>query len=618
MKKFYSLLSIISIGALTVFGQVSTSPVHKSKVQQSSSSIHQLPKITQSNPSARFGNPQNQTAAIIWSDDFSVPANWVISNDVGNTDDWIIGLTPPSGVYFINPIASTSAANGFALYDSDLMCSGNQIGNLTTANAINCTGHPQVRVRFEEYYRRYIDSTYMYVSTDNVNWTLFEVNAPLAVNAFVAANPTSVSIDISSVAGNQATVYLRFTFYSPSTLGNGAGCAYSWMIDDVIVEDIPADDVAMVPAITGEYTATPLTQAQAINLEGRVVNPGLNVETNVGFDVFVLQYDYNIGDYVLLTNSTSNAQATLNPGDTTSILSAGTFVPTDTGVYAFAYLSHMDNTDLDSLNDFSSSLAVISDTIYARDNGYIYGGDPDQYISWTAGGNGSFAMQFEAVTDVTITSVSTIFAAHAIGDQLTASIYSITGGLPDVQLGLSATLTATDLDTGGVFMSFAIDPPVTMGPGLFAVSIDQLTTDPIHFWMYDNVYTPGTTFFGSPGAWALLDTVSASGSAIFPRPVMVIRPNLDMSVGVNSIKSMSQVEVYPNPSQGKLYVMNSGSKADMTIEVINNVGQIVYTNKFNQMSNAVVDLSNQPSGVYTVKVKSDKEITTKSVVLTTK
>jgi hypothetical protein len=97
-----------------------------------------------------------------------------------------------------------------------------------------------------------------------------------------------------------------------------------------------------------------------------------------------------------------------------------------------------------------------------------------------------------------------------------------------------------------------------------------------------------------------------------------MRPNLDFSSGVNSIKNVSQIDVYPNPSQGKLFVMNNGSKADMSIDVINNVGQVVYTNKFSQMSNAVIDLGSQPSGVYTVRIKSDKEITTKSVVISNK
>jgi hypothetical protein len=62
-------------------------------------------------------------------------------------------------------------------------------------------------------------------------------------------------------------------------------------------------------------------------------------------------------------------------------------------------------------------------------------------------------------------------------------------------------------------------------------------------------------------------------------------------------------------------VHNSGQKENMTITVLNNVGQVVYSKTFDQMTTAVIDLSSQSAGVYSVQVKSDKEVTTKSVVI---
>ncbi len=182
------------------------------------------------------GTTTVHTGAVIFSDDFSTPANWTISNQAGNTDDWTIGTAGPAGTYAIPAIASTSAANGFALFDSDLLCSGNQIADLTTATSFNCTGHPSVELSFEENYRRFDDSTYVLVSNDNVNWTIFPVNATFTNNVS-AVNPTTVTVDISSVASNQATVWVRFEFYSPSSIGTAPGCGYSWMVDDVSVFD---------------------------------------------------------------------------------------------------------------------------------------------------------------------------------------------------------------------------------------------------------------------------------------------------------------------------------------------------------------------------------------------
>src|ERR1043165_6380325 len=131
MKKLYSLFSVLLAGSIAVLGQVASGPVKKNHIVPASE--QKVPKFNRLS-SARHANPNNQTQSIIWSDDFSNASNWVISNDVGSTDDWVIGTNGPSGAYMIPAITSTTAANGFALYDSDLMCSGNQIGNLTTAN----------------------------------------------------------------------------------------------------------------------------------------------------------------------------------------------------------------------------------------------------------------------------------------------------------------------------------------------------------------------------------------------------------------------------------------------------------------------------------------------------
>ena len=61
----------------------------------------------------------------IWSDDFSSPSKWVISKDPSTTDNWIIGTTPP--LHTLDRIKSTTASNGFALFDSDKLCTKRQI-----------------------------------------------------------------------------------------------------------------------------------------------------------------------------------------------------------------------------------------------------------------------------------------------------------------------------------------------------------------------------------------------------------------------------------------------------------------------------------------------------------
>ena len=97
-----------------------------------------------------------------------------------------------------------------------------------------------------------------------------------------------------------------------------------------------------------------------------------------------------------------------------------------------------------------------------------------------------------------------------------------------------------------------------------------------------------------------------------------IRPNLDIDDAVPQNELAKGISVYPNPTNGKLFIHNSGQKENMTITVLNSVGQVVYSNSFDQMTTASIDLSSQSSGVYSVQVKSEKEVTTKSIVISNK
>jgi uncharacterized repeat protein (TIGR01451 family) len=88
---------------------------------------------------------------------------------------------------------------------------------------------------------------------------------------------------------------------------------------------------------------------------------------------------------------------------------------------------------------------------------------------------------------------------------------------------------------------------------------------------------------------------------------------------ITGIKSSSsnndEWNVYPNPSMGVLYIVNSSSvKEASQIQVINSIGQTVLEETIiNNYKN--VDLSKLNNGVYFVKIVSDKQSTIKRVLL---
>ena len=99
----------------------------------------------------------------------------------------------------------------------------------------------------------------------------------------------------------------------------------------------------------------------------------------------------------------------------------------------------------------------------------------------------------------------------------------------------------------------------------------------------------------------------------------VLRPNIAIPVGVSEINLNSNMSIYPNPSNGRVYIHNGNANAaDFTINVFNSIGEVVYTGAYNNRVNAVVDLSDKSNGVYTIQMKSTEEVITQSVVISNK
>ena len=203
----------------------------------------------------------NSTRAIIWTDDFSVASNWTIGNSAGNTQDWVIGTAAPVGTYSsgMGTISSPTAANGFALYDSDAIgvptnSVGDQDAFVRTTNSINLTGHSLVKVKFYQSYRKYNSQTFVGVKVGANAWVEIEVNDNMSANDMVEGFK---EVDISAIAGGQSNVKIQFRYYGEWD--------YAWMVDDVSVEDAFVNDAATQFVFTlGELPVGQSNQVSAL------------------------------------------------------------------------------------------------------------------------------------------------------------------------------------------------------------------------------------------------------------------------------------------------------------------------------------------------------------------
>lgn len=305
----------------------------------------------------------------IWSDDFSDPSHWTFGTLNSTAHNWVIGTGGPSGDYAIDTIMSTTASNGFALFDSDVMC-GPDNGYVAIASSVDLSEVPHVQLQFEQFYRRFQGQTWVDVSADNVSWTSIEVNSQLTTGAYTA-NPAITSVDISAVAGNQATVWFRFRY-----TGN---CDYAWMVDDVALVEQPANEISLVSASTTTwdfdtaesfdsvyYSNFPVTELRPLAVNLTVFNAGYLPAENV------LAHITTSDGY----DESSNL-GTIAPGDTVTWFGP-LWTPTGSnGQHDIQFRVQADAADLDTTDNVIdrgvgvNGQMVNEDKFLARDNGAL-------------------------------------------------------------------------------------------------------------------------------------------------------------------------------------------------------------------------------------------------------
>jgi hypothetical protein len=115
------------------------------------------------------------------------------------------------------------------------------------------------------------------------------------------------------------------------------------------------------------------------------------------------------------------------------------------------------------------------------------------------------------------------------------------------------------------------------------------------------------TYFVIISTWAPPQTVD-----------YLLNMSWESSSGVENGDLTNTLSVYPNPTSGKFNVSISNTEAtDMTLELVNISGQVVYRNevKAAYSYNEEIDASQFAKGVYYLKVNNGKEVKVEKVVV---
>lgn len=614
MKKIYSF-ALVMLGCVVASAQSNIAPAAR--------------KVQYQEFQNRNNGPVSADRDIIWQDDFSVPDNWVIAHDGTFDSDFEIGTGLVSaGQYGTPAIESTTAANGYAMYNSDGFNNSAGVAyeqpHITTAAPIDLSAYPNVILEFETQYRRFTDEqTWLVISTDGTFPVLDDPAMDISgmpgvyrvwedgelTQSVSPGNPTVRSFNISDIAGGASQVWVRFQFTGI--------WGYAWYIDDVQIYEQYQHDAKIFNAYvsstgTGEeYARIPQNQLPAdMNIGCFVKNLGYEAMTNVTVSI---DMDGSVSTY---------SQAELLPGDT-MLVDDFVAAATALGLHNVNYTVTSDQTATEGDASNNASLRYYEVTaptgIYSMDGIGVHPVGSEVYTSL---GTNSFTDNADEIMCMTYYELKE--AANLISVRVELTSTTVAGGdiliqvhdtldifsdVVDNALGYSEQYTLTEADVAAGFVNIPLVDPLSLDPNGYYVSAALFSNGNANdIRIIDDLTVP------QPGGASLI-YLPSDGVVYSNGNAFAIQLNFDPSSSVEEtvVASLEGVNIYPNPVANGIITIATNQRENFTVEVFDSVGALVESKRFNM--NTTVDVSALAKGVYTVRVNSGSASTTQLVTV---
>lgn len=594
MKKVYlSFFGVLAFGLVGVAQKNTAKPLNTKKF---------APLELKAKP----GVVTPEKGITIWQNDFSNAAQWTTSNDPQGTPahtagDWTITTNANSiPVGALAPAGHTTAANGFALIDSDgAGANALQNASIVFNQNIDLSAEANVLLKFEQSHRRYAETTYVLWSTDGgATWNEVEVNGDMAVNTNTS-NPEVLQVNLSNEIGGQDSVRIGFKY-----TGN---YDWFWAIDDVKITTPDDHDVALSGLYWGStgawgarlpYYQIPTAQVTAIDFSGVIANNGL-LNQNATFGVQAGAYVGSSAPTLIpaFSSDTANCTTSLTPA------AANATITVNAGV-------QIDSTDATPADNTIAGAAtiVVNPNIYARDIDDIASGSYNQGFGFEVGN----IFDIYAADEISAIDVY-IHPGANVGAEMYVKLYSIdaqTGDFVFVDESAPYTLGANDVDAlltlplqGGAFTLNAGEPYlVVAGSNGDGGATDDLIVGTC------GVSEAQTTFY--------LDLTDNTWYYTTATPM--VRMNFS-NASVNENSLLNSFNVSPNPAAGSATIALSGKAgADATISIVDVTGKEVYNtlvSSLNGTATVEVNTAAFGNGMYLVNVYSNGTKSSKKLIV---
>jgi len=580
----------------------------------------------------------------------SLPTGWT-AGIISGTGTWKWANTASTATYSIGAMVSASSANGWMIFDSDLLGgagTGPAPSGWLESPRYNCSAHTSVRLSFSDYYRKFNDSCFVWVGTDSLftggTYTVYPVslNNSIATNVSTA-NSATVHINISAAAASHAAVWIRYVYYGPT------GGGYAWMIDDMNLSELNPHDVSLggsfmyegeANAYSGSIFNTPLVFVDSVAPVTLLSNQGNSPEPSVPVSAQI----FNGTTSVYSQSITYTGGLAITGFD--SIIQFPNYWPGAIGNYTCAFNAGL-GTDGDLTNNIDTVTFAVTDTTWMENQGNTTGG---YYLHRPASGS-TTAISFmqgtrfdigdaASMTD-TLTGFGVCFNSGSTptnaGATVSVQLYSIDQAATSwnfIASSVARPITAGDISstTTLVWAPFVSDIATFGGWGQFilapsksyaaVVQMNNVSTTLIiestsppnasgysgYFGQSDTSNNDGGQTFGGTPATGISAVPMVRLYFGHPHPVSVTNVNNNLT-GVNA---------FPNPSSSSLNVTyNLATATDVTVTLTNTIGQVVATQNIANASsgNATFNTAALPAGVYAYTVSANGERSTGKVVV---
>jgi hypothetical protein len=402
---------------------------------------------------------------------------WTIE-DMGGNSIWMMAdANSPGGFYSTNavPLASTTAANGWVIFDADLYQGGEisatnpaeEVSGYLISSPIDFSACPSVILEYRQTFRYCCaDEKPFFVEVSNdggFTWAVFDAAPEFTGGANDAsANPLVSAVDISAIAAGQGYVIIRFG-WQPN--GNSTHSHYFWGIDDIRAYENPVQNDVRVTEVTSgnivtdyEYRCLALEQAIDPSMGGLVIgtiyeNLGVNTQdATITAEVLDATQAIVLASVSESVTIYSNAESP-TPGDALDTLFISTgWAPTEAGTY------YVQTTITYGADDETPTDNVLSKK-FLVDNGEYGHDDPtllnNQMIPYT--GTGTTADPFPPTG---YGSYLTCFNPGSIAGGLSVRFDNSTDDFCPINIQLIARNTDYNLSDGEIFgyAEFEVQP----------------------------------------------------------------------------------------------------------------------------------------------------------------